>query len=320
MSHLYHKTKTLADALARCSETNAAWRTKLLSYIEPLLPQLRPADRRLLKAILGLRAYAGPIRASDLAARKQFGLICAKLIDAYAATVPGLRWFHITLLADEAQTLERKPGLALKRLKAKAYKELQKLDLEGLLWIDVDALSNYPQGGEGGTFLFHVHAVAFTDKQFDLAAARQVLKRSRAWSCSMGAVPTTITEITERLGTPGWWAQYDAKPPYRAKSRRLLTDGSVELRWTKKNYRGHVALRLTEGQAQIALFDTFFAIGEGKDLREDIRKRMAAWHRTRWPDQRRPNLGDISSLFQRLWQSSNVRSYTSAWSIIGASV
>lgn len=269
--------------------------------------------------MLGLHAYGGPIRASDMAARRRFGRVCAEVVDAYSVSLPTLRWFHITLLSDDAQTLERKPGLALKHLKAKGYKELQKLDLNALLWIDVDPMPNHPQGGEGGTFLFHVHAVAFTDKDFDVAAARQELKGSRAWSCKLGAPATQIVEITPCMGTPGWWAQYDAKPPYRAKSRIELPDGAVSLRWTKKGYRAHVAMRLTEGLAQMALFDTFFAVGEGKDLREEVRKRLAKWHRKRWPHDRRTDLSNVCEMFQRLWQLTRVASYA-PWSIVGASV
>jgi hypothetical protein len=78
-------------------------------------------------------------------------------------------------------------------------------------------------------------------------------------------------------------------------------------------------MRLTEGLAQIALFDIFFAVGEGKDLREEVRKLLMMWHRRRWPDQRPIKLGDLSPMFQRLWELKRVKTY-SPWSIIGASV
>lgn len=319
MTELYHKTKTLHDAHVRCRSVNAKWRSKLTAYLTPLFSVLKRADCNRLEALLGLQAYGGPIRASDLAARRQFGLLCANVVHAYSVAVPSLRWFHITLLDDELHTAERAPGLALKRVKAKAYKELQELGLNAVAWIDVDPLPNYPQEGKGGTFMFHVHAIGFTDQHFDVAEKRGELKQSRRWSCVSGVPPTTISEITRSKGTPGWWAQYDAKPPYRAKSRRELTDGRVELRWTEKNYRGQLAMRLTEGLAQIAMFDTFFAVGEGKDLREEVRKRLMKWHRKRWPDRRPTELGDLALLFQRLWAARRVRSYQ-PWSIIGASV
>lgn len=320
MTDLFHKKKTLRDALDRCNLVNKIWRNKLKAYTSPLLPKLNPDDRKQVEALLGLRAYGGPIRASDISATRKFGRLCAEVVDAYFMAVPTLRWFHVTLLAGEAQTSERKPGLALKRLKAKAYKELRELGLDALGWIDEDALPNYPQGGDGGTFLFHVHATAFTDrKDFDLHEARQQLKRSRSWSCSLGAPPTEIIEITSRMGTPGWWAQYDSKPPYRAKNRIVLPDGGVKLRPTKGGYRGHLAMRLNEGLAQMTLFDTFFAVGEGRDLREEVRKRLMRWHRNRWRDRRPIEIANVKSVFPRLWVLTRVVNYE-RWSIIGASV
>jgi hypothetical protein len=314
----YHKQKTLPDSLARCKEVNAKWRARVMEYAKPLLRKLTPMDKRTLRALLGLRAYSGPIRASDFAATRQFGLICADVVHTYWRAVPGLRWFHITLLSDGFQTLERKPALAVKLLKAKAYKEMQKLGLDALIWIDEDPMPNYPQGGEGGTFLFHVHALGFTEKEeFDLVEARQQLQKSRAWSCSLGASPTKIVEITARMGTPGWWAAYDAKPPHKAKSRILLDDGRVKLSWVK--CRPQMAFRLAEGLAQIALLETLSGVGTGKVLREDIRRRLMKWHRRRWPDQRRVELHGVAAFFRRLWRLTRVVNYD-RWRISGATV
>jgi hypothetical protein len=318
-AQLYHKKKTLKDALERCKASNAKWRQRVLEYARPLLTKLSRKDRKLLQALLGLRAYSGPIRASDLHATRKFGLICADVVHSYARAVPNLRWFHITLFADEFRLSERRPALALKRLKGKAYKEVQELGLNGLLWIDIDPLPNYPQGGKGGTFMFHVHALAFTDRDFDLAAARQKLKKSRSWSCDLKAEPTDITEITPRMGTPAWWAGYGAKPPYRAKRRKLRPDGTARLRWTDTGYRPQIAMRLAEGLAQLALLDTLFAVGEGKELREDIRRDLTAWHRRRWSDQRRLHLRRPSRFFKRMWAATRARRYKK-WRIVGATV
>jgi type I restriction enzyme R subunit len=106
----------------------------------------------------------------------------------------------VTLLADEFHLSERAPAFALRRLKGKAYKQLQALGLHGLIWIDEDPLPNFPQGGQGGTFLFHVHALCFAETDFDADWARERLKASRSWSCSLGAPPTSLVEVTPRMG------------------------------------------------------------------------------------------------------------------------
>jgi hypothetical protein len=318
-TQLYHKKKTLGDARERCRDCNAQWQSRVLEYAASLAAKLTTKDHKRLEAALGYRGYSGAVRASDLPAKQKFGFVCADVVHSYALALPNLRWFHITLFGDEFRVSERHPALALKKLKSKAYKELHELGLSGLAWIDVDPLPNYSESGKGGSFMFHVHVVAFTDRDFDVDQARQKLKRSRRWSCCLRAEPTDIREITQRMGTPAWWAIYGAKPPYRAKRRVLQADGTSRLRWTDQGYRPQIAMRLAEGLAQLALMDTFFAIGEGKDLREDVRRRLAAWHRKRWPDQRRRDVGSTGSLFKRLWAVTRVKAYN-RWRIIGATV
>jgi hypothetical protein len=314
----YHQKKTLRLTIAKCNERNRAWRGKVMEYARQLLGKLNRGDRRRLEALLGRRPYPGPIRASDLAATRAFGLICIDVVHSFWLAVKGLRWFHVTLIADEFHVSERKPAVALKRLKGKAYKEIQELGLNGLIWVDVDPLPNHPQGGHGGTFLFHVHALCFTDKRFDVAAARQKLKKSRSWSCCLGAEPTTLV-IKPRMGTAAWWAQYGSKPPHRAKNCIVQPDGSVKLWWTDKGYRAQTAMRLAEGLAQIALLDTLIGVGEGKDLREDIRRKLMNWHRKRWRDERPVRDFDVRAFCRRLWRVTRVIAYKS-WRIIGASV
>ena len=312
----FRKKKTITDSRLMTKAVNREWKRKVLSYARNLRTKLSKTDWARLKALLGLRAYAGPIRGSDLAARRQAGLLCAEVVYSQWLSVRKLRWFHITLLADEFQLLERRPGLAIKRLRGKAYKEIQDLGLNALVWIDVHPLLNHPQKGEGGMFLFHIHAVAFTDHQFDVAAARRQLAASRSWSCSLGARPTDISEITRKMGTPAWWAAYDAQPPHDGKNVVVQSDGSVKLMSTRKGYRPQIAMRLAEGLAQLGLLDLMFSVGEGKDLREEVRKSLAKWHRKRWPDERAIDDFDVASIFKRLWKATRVRRYK-RWRIVG---
>lgn len=315
----YHKKKTLKMTIARCKKANRAWRKKVLQYAKPLQGKLGKTDWKRLEALLGLRAYSGPIRASDLDATRKFGLLAADVVHSYWSAAKNLRWFHITLLADEFQLMKRSPTLLLKRLKGKAYKEIQDLSLNALFWLDVDPLPNHPQGGKGGTFLFHVHALCFTEKDdFDIDKARKKLEGSRSWSCCLDAKPTDLKDLSEK-GTAAWWAQYGAKPPSKAKNVIAQADGSIKLHWTLKGYRPQIAMRLLEGLSQIALMDTLSAVGEGKDLREEIRRKLMEWHRGRWSDQKPVKRFDVRSFFKRLWLTTRVKKYKS-WRIVGASI
>ena len=290
-----------------------------MQYVEPMRGKLRKKDWKRLESLLGLRAYSGKIRASDLKATEMFGLIGIDVVHSYWEAAKDVQWVHITLLADEFQLSERSPALALKRLKGKAYKEIQDLGLNALIWLDVDPLPNHPQGGKGGTFLFHVHALGFTDKEIDIDAARAKLERSRSWSCCLEADPTNLKQLRRKKGTAGWWARYGAKPPAKAKNRRVQADGSVKLWWTSKGYRPQIAMRLVEGLSQMALMDTLSGVGEGKDLREDIRRKLMEWHRGRRPDQKRVKVFNVRSFFKRLWRVTRVKAYE-CWRIVGASV
>lgn len=315
----YHTKKTLRMATAKCKKANCAWRRKVMKYVRQLRGKLAKKDWKRLGGLLGLRAYKGPIRASDLAATKAFGLVCIDVVHSHWLAVKSLQWVHITLLADEFHVSERLPALALKRLKGKAYKEIQDLGLDALIWIDVDPLPNHPQQGKGGTFLFHVHVLGFADKGFDVDAARAKLKKSRSWSCSLGGDPTTLVEISRTMGTAAWWAQYGSKPPHKAKNRVAPLDGPVKLWWTTKGYRPQIAMRLTEGLSQIAIMDTLSGVGEGKDLREDIRRRLMKWHRGRWPDQKPVSDFNVRAFFRRAWRVTRVLGYK-CWRIVGSSV
>ena len=160
-----------------------------------------------MNALFGLRAYTGELRASDFQASRKLARIYIDVVDRFAIREPGLRWFHVTLLCDEAIVNERTSHLALRRLKAKAYQTLASLKLNAVVCIDVNSVPNYPQQGKGGSFLFHIHALCFTDQSFSIRQARKKLRASKSWSCSLDAKPTHIVEITA-LGSPSFWAAH----------------------------------------------------------------------------------------------------------------
>lgn len=233
--------------------------------------------------------------------------------------MPDLRWFHITLLTDELIIGEREPNLLLRRLKGKADKELRDLHLNGVAYIDVNALPNHPRRGDGGSFLFHVHVLAFTDQRFDIVQARKSLASSRSWSCKLGATPTHIVEIKPRKGDACWWAAYDSKGPYEAKNLIEAADGSIKLMATEKGYRPNVAMRLLEGLSQLALRDRIFSVGEAKDLRDEIIRRVTRWHRYRWPDMKPVKVLKARAFWRRFWKGSRTKGYR-PWEIIGSTL
>jgi hypothetical protein len=315
----YNQRKTYCDAIVKVDDTHRKWAKKLKTYARKCRGRLTKRDQRRLDALLGLRPYCGAIRASDVPAARKLSSEYVEVVDRFQSRLTGYRWFHITLLADELMVGERSPTLLLRRLKGKADKELRELRLNGVGVIDVSPLPNYPRKGAGGSFLFHVHILAFTDQPFVLSDARKSLAASRSWTCQLGAKPTHIVEITDKKGVACWWAAYDGKPPHEAKNRVEAPDGSVKLMSTEKGYRGNVAMRLIEGLSQFALRDRFFSVGEGKDLREEVMRRVSRWHRSRYPDIKPVKDFDVRAFWKRFWKASRTKDYVS-WSIIGSTL
>lgn len=314
----YNRRKTRADAVKKYKHAHRIWASKLKKHFAKR--KLPKCGKRRLQALLGLRPYSGPIRASDLAAARRLSREYVKVICAFRKVVPHNRWFHITLLADEFVVGERDPCLLIRRLKGKADKQMRALNLNAIVRIDVNPLPNHPRMGRGGSFLFHVHCLCFTDQPFDVKKARSSMASSRSWSCKLGAKPTHIVEIKPDMGDPCWWAAYDSKAAHEAKNLVVSKDdGAVKLMSTEQGYRPNLAMRLAEGLSQMALRDTMFSVGEAKDLREEVMRRVMRWHRKRWPDQRPVKAFDEEHFWRRWWRRSRVKGYR-PWEVIGSTL
>lgn len=99
----------------------------------------------------------------------------------------------------------------------------------------------------------------------------------------------------------------------------MAEDGTVRLMSTEKGYRPNVALRLLEGLSQLALRDRFFAVGEAKELREDVMRRLTRWHLSRWPGLKVVKDFKVAAFWRRLWKKSRTKDYQ-PWSIIGSTL
>lgn len=313
----YEQTKTKKDAYAKIKRSHDSFRKKVVAYGRS--QHLSKRNARRLKAIIGLRAYGGPIKASDLDAAKQLSRELVKVVDSYQRASPKKRWFHLTLLADECVISERKPCLMLKQLKAKTDKTLRHLDLAGIATVDVNAMPNHPGKGKGGSLLFHVHVVAFADEHFDLAKAKEKLNGLRTWSSALGGRPAMIMEITKELGKACFWVAYDTKAPFEAKNPRALPDGTIRLMDTEKGLRPQVAMRLIEGFSQMALRDRIFSVGDAKEIREEAMRRLKHWHRARWPDQKPIKDFDARRFWRRFWRGTRIKGYK-AWAFFGSTL
>ena len=142
---------------------------------------------------------------------------------------------------------------------------------------------NYPGGGKGRSLLFDGHAIAWSKEPFDHIAAERDLNGSRAWRCDLGAAPVKIIPIKNTKRDLVQTAYYLIKMPHSAKIRspKKGKPGEFRLRDVIKGYRSEFAFRTFEGLTQMKLIDTLFGVGDGKALRQNVRRELERWHRSR---------------------------------------
>lgn len=194
-----------------------------------------PAIARIL-ALLGVEDRSALLLSSDLKALSEVSDYLAKLMLEMRTQFPDRRMFHLTLLDDSGNTSDRAPVIDIRGLQAKAGRALRSIGLEGLVVVEVHPLANYPQGGDGRTLMFHIHAIAWTDEPFDPDEAEALLIGGSGWKCSMGAPPVVIQTVEGTDEDIEKVARYVVKPPHAAKNRQ-----------EKKKQRGKFRLLNTIG-------------------------------------------------------------------------
>lgn len=308
-----HKRKTRKDAVAAGRKNSKKFAEKVDEYLAKR--KLYRKVKRTLEAVLGRRPYRGQLRASDIGARDELRKQTISLINAFQKQNPHLRFFFITLLAQECDVSKKAPILWLRRLRGKADKALRDLDIEGAIaMIEPDFIPR-PPDTHRPVYSFHVHALAWAEKGFDLEAAREQLAESKSWSNAWGIPPTDIGEITTEMGVAAWWAYYLTKLPVDAKNVIERADGTMKLMSTQKGFRGDAVLRLVEGLAQCHLAELFFGVKDGKNVRGPIWRATTAARKLAHPDLKAMSLDRLPSLFKRFWRRSRADHHRS-WKII----
>jgi hypothetical protein len=201
----------------------------------------------------------------------------------YRPLKPERVYYFVTFIDDMGNTSDRNPEVNLEALRRKVDKAMRKMGLHGVVWIEVQALMNYPGRGHGRTLMFHAHAIAWTASPFNAFKAAKRINSSRSWSNAFDVPPVKISEMTKLRGHIDWLAHYISKVPHDAKNR--MPDhkhfGRHILMQTRAGYRPELAVSILEGLSQIALPDVVFGVGEGSIIRDTWRRKLSAWHRRR---------------------------------------
>lgn len=286
----YNKKKTSKMARQKINQSY----TKYRQLLDDRMLELKPSKYKAgtFSRLVGDRPMDGEILHSDLKARRKLAHLVQKEIASLRAANPRLRFFHATLLSDDGVISDRSPYLALDSLRGKADKSIRALDCHGISVVEIQALTNWPQKGEGRTLLAHVHALIWYDpavQRRDVSKFRGIemdLERSRRWSCAFGAPAVRVLEITEQLGCPSYWAYYIFKAPYDAKrlvncsddGRGLLTR---KFEPTLKGYRPELAFRIFELTSRVPITQMSRGVSDGANIMRRCRARLSHWHEKR---------------------------------------
>ncbi|WJY18326.1 hypothetical protein QQS45_11970 [Alteriqipengyuania flavescens] len=242
-------------------------------------------DRRRYRALSGYEAWAGKMRNSHIPARCKLAKYVAKEIRKLAADSDP-EFFHITLLADEGIMPIEAPDLPLQRLRLKAFRAMQAVQLYGFYVVEVQAVTNWSPQGNGVTLHAHVHMIGWNPagtKPLTTAAMKKALsgngtRVNAAWTSTLGAKPVVIKRLGARFGCPSYAAAYALKLPHDAKLR-WPRKGSDKFRFrsTVKGYRPGIALRIHELYAETLFGSNVGGVGEGAGIISDCKERAKKW-------------------------------------------
>ena len=303
----YEQRKTWKHTKRHLKKSHRVFRDMLDRRLDQLKPSEKDASR--MRALMGDGPMNGQIRASDLSAHLRYALYIAKEVRELARVSDHLRFYHITLLADEGFMSERTPKFMKRKLVSRANRAMAKAGLDGIYVIENQVRTGYPAGGKGKSILAHVHILAWKPLDAPDSAAADVRdaitsskrRRNYGWTSRLGAPPVVVKEITPAMGCPSYWIAYLMKMPKDAKNlmpRKPKETGSVgapkaKLRNTFKGYRREAAMRLYELSAQMPLSSTAHGRGAGVTMIQRAKVRLRLWDVKRqvvWRDEGAPGV------------------------------
>ena len=311
------KPRTLKDARRMGKKNSENYSAAIDEALKSLCANR--ALRRKISALLGRRPYKGKIRASDIEARDELRRVLIELVHAHQKQNPTQRFFFLTMFADEFRVEKSRPKLWLKRLRSKSDKVIRMLCkdfgmLGGIGTIEPAFLMNAPDLRKP-VYPFHSHVLAWSEKDFDLAAAKGALQNLSNWHCSLGLDAIRIKELTADRGVASYWAYYMLKHPYDAMNIIEGENGKLNVRKTVKGYRPDARLRLLEGLAQCDMQDLIFGVKDGKFIRDPAIRRMKEARKLAHPLEKPRDVSRARKWFKELWENSRA-CHKNSWLIV----
>lgn len=259
-------------------------------------------DQRALKAMVGICGSTTYLPLSDTHVRAEAGrLLTPALVSCWRAP-PQPSLFFISVGGDLGNTFERNPDIRLSAFRRKIHWILDKLKLHAVFVLEVQALTNFPLRGAGGTFMLNAHICAWTNIPFDHEKAERDL--SRALQCTFDMSPVVIQPVNPSAADIERCCRYMLKPPTVGKFIRKVPGREwFGVEFASAAVRPNIAVRLAEVLSQIKLTEAIGGAGEGKAIVAGLRRQLKAWdaQRPRGGPKRRPRI-ESAEAAAAVWQ------------------
>src|ERR1044072_2106735 len=252
----------------------------------------------------GKRGMSEALLLSNGKVRLEATSIMTDVIKAFWAKtryIRGRKWWLITFVSDCGNALEYRPVVNTESFRRKVYRMLHKVDLDAF-----QALTNFPNNGDGRSLMFHAHALAWTDDpDFDEAALERQLCASGSMRHWLGAKTVRITEIPPTERHIKWRCHYLLKAPFVGNYLKRSNETPSGYDLANAKVRSDLAVRLLECLTQLEITQMVWGIRGGKALTREWRRRLKQWHarQCRRPGRTLAKDYDIAGLWKNVRRS-----------------
>lgn len=274
-------------------------------------PMFTPAQDKAL-ALFGINGCYGhpdPLL-SDITAHIESSKLLHDIAGRYFAERidEGFKTSHMTFVDDLGLTTDLAPTLRYAAFRRKVDKAIRAMGLHAIVFIEIQALTNYPQGGRGRTLMTNAHAICWGHVSREgIRAKIKKLNTSRSWSNLFDALPIKPRRLNGDEAQS--IASYLTKVPYDAKYRKPVGSGKFRFRQTTKDYPTRLKIRILEGLSHFTLWDGVFGVNDGKHIRSELKTSLRDWHRDRLLREKVKREMDIAAFWARNQYGPEYRPY-----------
>lgn len=266
---------------------------------------LRAVERDELLVLMGQRGATERLVASSKKLRLRSNAVLTTLFSHVRETSAGRRkrrFWNASFLGPLIN--EYRPELDLDAYRQVVDRMVRAEGLNAVFSIELQALTNYPQKGEGRSFLLNAHALAWSDDpEFSAEAAQERLSAREGLFSEFGAKTVLLTPRTMVEGEIEYLAHYLTKAPATGKYRRK--DPQNSSRWKLSpvaQVRSDLQLRLLEILSHLEFTDLVWGVKGGTKIRSQWKQELSAWNAARCRTLRRPleTDFDVGELWSRV--------------------